>query len=897
MKSKNINLNNKGFMLVEVIVASVIALIVAYFLIEITIKMVSKNNDFYIKTVLEADRNVITKEIMDDFMSEDSTVTEVKCNKDLNGQCISATISFSDKPDKTLRIYEDQDQGATFFEYGDYRKKIDKTLNIGDLNIYAEENTLYFNLPAYISYSDENYGLNIAIKYDPTITEIKVPKIEIKTEQPDPNNSENYEIIENKTNFQCTKNVENYTFSPNTEYVLETWGAEGGSASNNGNGVVYGGKGGYSQGTLNVTEEKNAFIHVGCKGKDGTTVNSPGNFLSGGYNGGGNSGEKFGGSGGGATDIRIEKDDLYYRVIVAGGGGGAAWASYTDNTVNITYNYEGGNGGGIVGEDGGSIYKFTKSNSYKNYAAFGGSINQGGKEGYNVYTNPPIAGGYGTGGNASTTYTGLYGSAGCHNYSGGGGAGWYGGGGGGVPNSCEETDLMYISAGGGGSGWVYTSDNYRNWQSGNAADAGKWTIPTDYYLTDIENRSGSESFESSDGSTETGHSGDGFVRITSKKKEYLVPILENLTDIEIKNKDEYDLENNIKIVCPKNSTCSITNYKIEGQSTLKTNELSNGEYKIIYYVMEQKTTGERIKYPFYRNLKVSEDVVYNFEYDTINNNGTYKKILSPGKYKLEVWGAQGGTYNTSYTGGKGGYSYGELVINTPTNVYVYIGEQPSGYNDTATENNMNKGGFNGGGSGRTYCYSATCTYALGGGGATDIRINEDSLYNRVIVAGGGSGATNKTDGYYGGGTTSNGSSRYCYTESGEQGGCTAGQYFAGTGGGFGGGGSSLGEFSNYYGSAGAGGGWYGGGSSAMSDSSYTSYRTGSGGGSGWVYDAETYSDWQSGNATDANNYKLDSVYYLTNTSILTGNQSFTSPSGTTEAGHSGHGYARITRIS
>ena len=42
-------LNNKGYMLVEIIVASVIALVMAYFLIDITIRLVNKNNDYYAK--------------------------------------------------------------------------------------------------------------------------------------------------------------------------------------------------------------------------------------------------------------------------------------------------------------------------------------------------------------------------------------------------------------------------------------------------------------------------------------------------------------------------------------------------------------------------------------------------------------------------------------------------------------------------------------------------------------------------------------------------------------------------------------------------------------------------------------------------------------------------------
>lgn len=43
--------------------------------------------------------------------------------------------------------------------------------------------------------------------------------------------------------------------------------------------------------------------------------------------------------------------------------------------------------------------------------------------------------------------------------------------------------------------------------------------------------------------------------------------------------------------------------------------------------------------------------------------GNYKTITLPkGTYKLECWGAQGGSYNTTYAGGKGGYSCGTITI-------------------------------------------------------------------------------------------------------------------------------------------------------------------------------------------------------------------------------------------
>lgn len=66
------------------------------------------------------------------------------------------------------------------------------------------------------------------------------------------------------------------------------------------------------------------------------------------------------------------------------------------------------------------------------------------------------------------------------------------------------------------------------------------------------------------------------------------------------------------------------------------------------------------------------------------------------------------------------------------------------------------------------------------------------------------------------------------------------------------------------------------------------------GGSGWVYTAANYSTWNSANSTDASQYQLQAKYYLESAKTKTGSSSFTSPTGTTESGHSGNGFVRIT---
>lgn len=238
--------------------------------------------------------------------------------------------------------------------------------------------------------------------------------------------------------------------------------------------------------------------------------------------------------------------------------------------------------------------------------------------------------------------------------------------------------------------------------------------------------------------------------------------------------------------------------------------------------------------------------------------------LKPGRYKLECWGAQGGYRSSSSYGGLGGYSVGEISLEKQTTLYVYVG----GSGNTGKTN----GGFNGGGARATY---------NGGGGATDIRVGTDSLYARVIVAGGGGsdGATNK-NGMYGGGETG-GTATQNYGSGGGGGtqtaGGTGGSGNAGT---FGQGGEGK-AASNGYAGAG-GGGWYGGGGS-YPDSSGDDDR-GGGGGSGFV--------WTGKNAPSG--YLLGSAYFLTNASTKAGNTSFTAPGGSSETGHSGDGYARIT---
>ena len=130
-------------------------------------------------------------------------------------------------------------------------------------------------------------------------------------------------------------------------------------------------------------------------------------------------------------------------------------------------------------------------------------------------------------------------------------------------------------------------------------------------------------------------------------------------------------------------------------------------------------------------------------------NGGSQEILiqETGRYRIELWGAQGGPGTKegglTVAGGKGGYTKGEINLAAGTRLYVYIGGAR-----TSTSANSATGSYNGGGAG-----IAESTSNVGaGGGATDVRTvqapagadpsdNAASLASRIMVAAGGGGAS------------------------------------------------------------------------------------------------------------------------------------------------------------
>ncbi|MCR4581001.1 MAG: InlB B-repeat-containing protein, partial [Bacilli bacterium] len=558
------------------------------------------------------------------------------------------------------------------------------------------------------------------------------------------------------------------------EYKLEVWGARGGQGADSNvsnTGWSYG-KGGYSVGNIKLTDSDTLYIYAGGTGVgvNGQTVTKNA-VVPGGFNGGGNTyhdGGEFGGSGGGASDVRVNSNSLYARVIVAGGGGGSGEDNETAGTAGGTQSVNSYN----------SSYTATQTG-----AGSGGSFGQGAN-----YQNTGESGG-------------------------GGGGGWYGGGGG------------QGSGSGGGSGYVYTAETALNYPTG-------CLLSEKYYLTEASTIAGNQSFTSPTGTSETGHAGSGYVRITylssSSGSGSTGNVLVEL-DAREGTLNTTSITNRVGTAIGELPIPSApTGYVFDGWYTnLEFNEKVNEDTVVNYHLK---------LYAKYKADSVDCSTIIDKEY-LFDYSGQSEQFVAycPGKYKVEVWGASGGAYSPNTKYGYGGYSTGEIILSKDETIYVTVG----GQGDSTCQGNFCKGGFNGGGFGIVASQSGS-----GGGGATHIAKASGQLYdlneNRssvLIVAGGGGGSGASGIGGSGGGYiggdgldsyNNNGYSGYAGSGGTET---TGGKTFNNSTCDTGTFGKGAGMCNESAGGSGAGGGYFGGGGSNRG-------HGGAGGGSGYINESQ-----------------------------------------------------------
>ena len=182
-------MNNKGYLLVEIIVAFTIAMIMTFFLLQMVISLKDLNEDYYVETKLENDQILMTKCVMDDI---NQYVLE---KVDKSGDSVLLTFKDKDREftkklliNNTMFQYGEYDVGSSkYIEKTLFTKTLDDSLNISEPFIdimcfngsgYSscvgdeEHKQLNIKFSAKTIYSDVDYGISLSIpyKYD----EIKV---------------------------------------------------------------------------------------------------------------------------------------------------------------------------------------------------------------------------------------------------------------------------------------------------------------------------------------------------------------------------------------------------------------------------------------------------------------------------------------------------------------------------------------------------------------------------------------------------------------------------------------------------------------------------------------------------------------------------------------------------
>jgi len=166
-------LNRNGYMLIEIIISSVLAMTIAYYLLNLTYKFKNTNEDIFESISYTKDKILVTKNIMNDLENRDisSARYEITTN--------SLTINFYTTTLETeqLRLYINKENDKTTIEYG---KILNGGFDTSDVSYYKKElpSTLIVNKLEEPILNAKNISIIIPLKsiYDDFDYSIKIFK-------------------------------------------------------------------------------------------------------------------------------------------------------------------------------------------------------------------------------------------------------------------------------------------------------------------------------------------------------------------------------------------------------------------------------------------------------------------------------------------------------------------------------------------------------------------------------------------------------------------------------------------------------------------------------------------------------------------------------------------------
>lgn len=170
-------LNRKGYLTVEIILASTIAFAIAFFLIEITVKLVSKTDDVYHETVIAYDDAIIInniKEKIKDYIIETDGLNFVECkNNECNiwgervGGATEERYLYYDSESKEIRFSEGAEEGKDRVTL--YSKKVDDSISEVEIssningNVKPSDRIVFFNIKLKNIFTNNTYEMVIPI--------------------------------------------------------------------------------------------------------------------------------------------------------------------------------------------------------------------------------------------------------------------------------------------------------------------------------------------------------------------------------------------------------------------------------------------------------------------------------------------------------------------------------------------------------------------------------------------------------------------------------------------------------------------------------------------------------------------------------------------------------------
>lgn len=175
-------LNRKGYMLVEIVVASVLAMGIAYYLLNLTYRFKDLDEDIYQSYLYTQNKNLIVKNVMNDL--EGKTIKKIGSKKQSDDNSYSyVDFKLNNDEYRRVKLEKKGDDKWTFY-YGKidiaegieinnisanedyksedlsyYERTFEQILSVGEMEFEPFDEIVTFKIPISSVYDDKDYSI------------------------------------------------------------------------------------------------------------------------------------------------------------------------------------------------------------------------------------------------------------------------------------------------------------------------------------------------------------------------------------------------------------------------------------------------------------------------------------------------------------------------------------------------------------------------------------------------------------------------------------------------------------------------------------------------------------------------------------------------------------------